>query len=73
MPAIVGVVNVNSVGGIFNIGDVYCIAPQSVIKTFAGGGSFNAGNNLLINNERSMICVYESPVDGQLTINQMSE
>lgn len=38
MPAIVGVVNVNSVGssGVLHIGDVYSIAPISTAKTFAG-------------------------------------
>ncbi|WP_240620199.1 spore germination protein, partial [Peribacillus acanthi] len=41
MPAIVGAVQVMSVGssGVFHIGDVYKIAPASVAKTFAGAGS----------------------------------
>lgn len=60
MPAIVGIVNVNSVGGVMNIGDVRIISPRTSEKTFAGGGSFNSGTNLGIDNSRSVINVYES-------------
>lgn len=60
MPAIVGIVNVNSVSGVFNIGDVRIISPRTEEKTFAGGGSFNSGTNLGIDNSRSVINVYES-------------
>jgi spore germination protein PA len=63
MPAIVGAVNVNSITGVFNIGDVRTISPKSYSKTFAGGGSFNSGTNLYINNKRSVIHVHESGRD----------
>jgi spore germination protein PA len=60
MPAIVGTVNINSVGGIFNIGDVQIISPRSTLKTFAGGGSFNTGTNLNINNKHSVTRTYDA-------------
>jgi len=55
MPAIVGVVNLNSVGSasVFHIGDVYTIAPISTAKTFAGAGSFNTGDGLYVVNQQS--------------------
>ncbi|MET3288180.1 spore germination protein [Brevibacillus fluminis] len=65
MPAIVGSVNINSMTGVMNIGDVRTIAPQSVTKTFAGGGSFNSGTNLLINNPKSIIQIYDSEAEDQ--------
>ncbi|WP_284139455.1 MULTISPECIES: spore germination protein [unclassified Virgibacillus] len=51
MPAIVGAVKVINVSGssIFNIGDVYSMAPESTAKTYAGGGSFNTGDGTHIN------------------------
>ncbi|WP_156288834.1 spore germination protein [Oceanobacillus salinisoli] len=50
MPAIVGAVKVITVStsSIFNIGDVYSIAPRSTAKTYAGGGSFNTGRGIQI-------------------------
>ncbi|NGY85674.1 spore germination protein [Bacillus megaterium] len=55
MPAIVGVVNLNSVGSasVFHIGDVYTIAPISTAKTFAGAGSFNTGDGLYVLHQQS--------------------
>jgi spore germination protein PA len=52
MPAFVGVVKLNSIAssGVFHIGDVFAISPQSVVKTFAGAGSFNTGDGLHIYN-----------------------
>jgi spore germination protein PA len=52
MPAFVGVVKLNNIGssGVFHIGDVFAISPQSVAKTFAGAGSFNTGDGLHIYN-----------------------
>ena len=46
MPAIVGVVQVISIGSgsVFHIGDVFRISAASNAKTFAGAGSFNTGN-----------------------------
>ncbi|MBP1932402.1 spore germination protein [Ammoniphilus resinae] len=59
MPAMVGTVNINSLSGIMNIGDVHKIAPRNYSKTFAGGGSFNSGDNLNVHNENSVIHVYD--------------
>ncbi|BDG48483.1 MULTISPECIES: spore germination protein [Parageobacillus] len=52
MPAFVGVIKLNSIGssGVFHIGDVFAISPQSVNKTFAGAGSFNIGDGLHVYN-----------------------
>ncbi|MCL6606342.1 MAG: spore germination protein [Paenibacillus sp.] len=60
MPAIVGAINVNNISGVFNVGDVGIIAPNSFSKTFAGGGSFNSGETLNINNSPSVINIYGS-------------
>jgi len=48
MPAIVGFINILSVGdsAIVHIGDAIQLAPISTAKTFAGAGSFNTGNNV---------------------------
>ena len=55
MPAIVGVVQVISIGSssVLNIGDVYKIMPISNAKTFAGAGSFNTGDRLTVSNQQS--------------------
>lgn len=60
MPAIVGTVNINSISGVFNIGDVRTISPKNLAKTFAGGGSFNSGDQLNIKNAPSIINIYDS-------------
>lgn len=60
MPAIVGTINVNMISGVFNIGDVHRIAPKNWAKTFAGGGSFNSGDQLDIKNAPSIINIYDS-------------
>lgn len=55
MPAIVGVVQVISVGSgsVFHIGDVYKISTLSNAKTFSGAGSFNTGDGIHIQNLQS--------------------
>ncbi|MBY0095294.1 spore germination protein [Mesobacillus maritimus] len=55
MPAIVGAVQVISIGssGVFNIGDAYKIMPVSTAKTFSGAGSFNTGDAITLYNNRS--------------------
>ncbi len=60
MPAIVGVVQVISVGSssIFNIGDVYKMAPISTAKTFSGAGSFNTGDGMSVYNQVSNTNTY---------------
>ncbi|WP_062352127.1 spore germination protein [Bacillus kwashiorkori] len=55
MPAVVGIVQVNSIvsSGVFHIGDVYRIAPVSQTKTFSGAGSFNTAEQLYVYNHQS--------------------
>ncbi|MEH7122066.1 spore germination protein [Bacillus sp. JJ1532] len=62
MPAIVGVVQVVSIGssGVFHIGDVYKIMPLANAKTFSGAGSFNTGDGLTIYNQQSSTNTYDS-------------
>ncbi|MFE7063407.1 spore germination protein [Sutcliffiella sp. NPDC057660] len=51
MPAIVGPVAINSVGGgVINFGDSFYISPKSASKTSAGSGAFNTGNFIITNN-----------------------
>ena len=61
MPAIVGAINVNSVGsaGVFNVGDIYTVSPKSTVKTFAGAGSFNTGDGTTVQNEYSETNTYD--------------
>lgn len=61
MPAIVGVVQVISIGSssVFNIGDVYKIMPIAHAKTFAGAGSFNTGEGINIHNYQSQTNTYD--------------
>lgn len=61
MPAIVGAVKVINVStsGIFHIGDVYAMAPKSRAKTFAGGASFNTGNDIRVQVADSHTYVYD--------------
>lgn len=60
MPAIVGTVNVGSMAGVFNVGDVRIIAPVSEIYTFAGGGSFNSGDTMNVANAPSIIRISDT-------------
>ncbi|MBD8067591.1 spore germination protein [Bacillus sp. PS06] len=70
MPAIVGAVKVNSIGNssIFNIGDVFNISPASTAKTFAGAGSFNTGDGMHVNNQRSVTNTYDTDAIDQVNI-----
>ncbi|MYL32298.1 spore germination protein [Pontibacillus yanchengensis] len=71
MPAQVGAVKVVSISSssIFNIGDVYAMAPESSAKTFAGGGSFNTGDGISINLSNSTTYVNDEDTIDQSTIN----
>lgn len=68
MPAIVGAINVVSIGssGVVNIGDVYSISPISSAKTFAGAGSFNTGDNMTVTNYNSNTITYDQDAADQL-------
>ncbi|MFD2630338.1 spore germination protein [Oceanobacillus kapialis] len=70
MPAKVGAVKVINVSssGIFNIGDVYSMSPESSAKTYAGGGSFNTGDGMHINLANSTTYVYDpDKIDQSIT------
>ncbi|UOR13172.1 spore germination protein [Halobacillus amylolyticus] len=71
MPAKVGMVKVLNVSNssIFNIGDVYSMSPAASAKTFAGGGSFNTGNGIRININRSSTYVNDRELVDQSIIN----
>ncbi|GGD17702.1 spore germination protein [Pontibacillus salipaludis] len=75
MPAQVGAVKVVNISGsaIFNIGDVYAMAPQSSAKTFAGGGSFNTGDGIQIDLSQSTTTVYDQDVVDQSTIEDFEQ
>lgn len=67
MPAIVGVVQVISLGNssVFNIGDVYKIMPVSSAKTYSGAGSFNTGDGLDIYNQQSSTNTFDQDLQDQ--------
>ncbi|WP_079529380.1 spore germination protein [Halobacillus hunanensis] len=71
MPAQVGMVKVLSVSGssIFNIGDVYSMAPAASVKTFAGGGSFNTGTGIRVNIDRSATYINDREEIDQSIVN----
>jgi len=62
MPAIVGAIQVIAIGtsGVFHVGDVYRISPISSTKTYAGSGSFNTGDGLVVFNHLSNTNTYDS-------------
>ncbi|SDH49609.1 spore germination protein [Alteribacillus bidgolensis] len=64
MPAIVGAVKVINVGGsgVFNIGDVFTISPDSAVKTFAGAGSFNTGDFIKVRSNYSSTNTYDEDI-----------
>lgn len=67
MPAKVGAVKVINIASssIFNIGDVYSMAPDSSAKTYAGGGSFNTGNGIRVQLTNSKTYVSDPDVADQ--------
>lgn len=72
MPAIVGAFKINSVGtsSVVHVGDVINISPNSVVKTFAGAGSFNTGDGLYVLNQNSVTNTYDSDlVDQPMVLN----
>lgn len=51
MPAIIGPVQINNVGGgTLNFGDSFYISPKATGKSHAGSGAFNTGNFINSNN-----------------------
>lgn len=62
MPGFVGAVQIISISsaGVFNIGDVFQIQPNSSSKAFAGAGSFNTGDEINLTNGYSTITVSDN-------------
>ena len=51
MPAIVGPIKINSVGGgVVNFGDSFYLSPKSQSKTASGSGGGNTGDFHIVNN-----------------------
>lgn len=69
MPAVVGAVKVNNVSGsgIFHIGDVFNINANSTLKTFAGSGSFNTGDNIRVTNGYNVTTTNDSDLIDNVT------
>ncbi|MDX5474136.1 MAG: spore germination protein [Bacillaceae bacterium] len=66
MPAIVGPVAINSVGGgAINFGDSFYLSPKSASKTNAGAGCFNTGNFIITNNGLSATNTIDPDVNDQ--------
>ncbi|MBA2174531.1 spore germination protein [Halobacillus locisalis] len=66
MPAIVGPVSINSVGGgVVNFGDSFYLSPKSSGKTSAGSGALNTGNWIITNNGLSSTNPIDPDVNDQ--------
>jgi spore germination protein PF len=66
MPAIVGPVAINSVGGgVINFGDSFYISPKSASKTSAGSGALNTGNFVITNNGLSATNTIDPDINDQ--------
>ncbi len=66
MPAIVGPIKINSIGGgVVNFGDSFYLSPKSSSKTHAGSGSFNTGDFINTNNGVSATNTIDPDVNDQ--------
>ncbi|ASF38755.1 MULTISPECIES: spore germination protein [Halobacillus] len=66
MPAIVGPISINSVGGgVVNFGDSFYLSPKSTSKTNAGSGALNTGNWIVCNNGISSTNPFDPDVNDQ--------
>ncbi|MDX5473990.1 MAG: spore germination protein [Bacillaceae bacterium] len=66
MPAIVGPVQINSVGGgSVNFGDSFYLSPKATGKTQGGSGGFNTGNFIVANNGLSATNTIDADVNDQ--------
>lgn len=66
MPAIIGPVQIISVGGgVVQFGDTVYISPKSNTKTAAGSGAFNTGGFIVANNALSGTNVLDTSVVDQ--------
>jgi spore germination protein PA len=68
MPAKVGMIKVVTISSssIFNVGDVFHMAPKTWAKTFAGGGSFNTGNSVHVQVANSNTNIQDNEVVDQV-------
>ncbi|RWZ55191.1 spore germination protein [Halobacillus fulvus] len=66
MPAIVGPISINNVGGgVVNFGDSFYLSPKSTGKTAAGSGALNTGNWIITNNGLSSTNPIDPDVNDQ--------
>ncbi|ELK45248.1 spore germination protein [Halobacillus sp. ACCC02827] len=66
MPAIVGPISINSVGGgVVNFGDSFYLSPKSSSKTNSGSGALNTGNWIITNNGLSSTNPFDPDVNDQ--------
>ncbi|MEC5423659.1 spore germination protein [Virgibacillus sp. C22-A2] len=66
MPAIVGPIKINNVGGgVINFGDSFYLSPKSNEKTNTGSGSINTGDFICTNNGMSLTSPFDPDVADQ--------
>jgi len=69
MPAIVGPLKINSVGGgVVNFGDSFYVSPKSSSKTNTGSGALNTGDFICTNNGISSTNPFDPDVADQPTV-----
>jgi spore germination protein PF len=69
MPALVGPIQIVSVGGgVVQFGDAAWLSPKTSSKTYAGSGGFNTGNFIVANNVVSGTNVLDANLIDQPTI-----
>ncbi|MGD7006636.1 spore germination protein [Metabacillus sp. 84] len=65
MPAFVGPMEVESVSGVFKVGDTFTISPKSVQKFAVGSGALSNGDGNHLVNSRSWTNDFDSDVIDQ--------
>jgi spore germination protein PF len=66
MPAIVGPIKINSIGGgVVNFGDSFYLSPKSQSKTASGSGGGSTGDFQIINNGISVTNLVDPDVTDQ--------
>ncbi|AZB44242.1 spore germination protein [Bacillus sp. FJAT-42376] len=65
MPAFVGPMEIESVTGVFKVGDTFTISPKSVSKSAVGSGALSNGDGNQVYNSRNITNDYDSDVNDQ--------
>ncbi|MBS2970339.1 spore germination protein [Metabacillus sp. KIGAM252] len=65
MPAFVGPMEVESVSGVFKVGDTFTISPKSVLKAAVGAGALSNGDGNQLVNSRNLTNDYDADVIDQ--------